>query len=330
MFAGMSQGVTGVDTTTFELEVNAKAGAISLPNGYVAKGGETVWLTLNQFTEISEDIYTKPYRDGKPLLRVVKVPGPLRVEVRPWEDGPLDFAYPLKVDLSNKYEELRYSLRTIPNVKGAGRVYIAGGVPSWINTERVTAISVPQVPGKYAHAGQCLEAILESDISDPFVWMNDDMMFLTPTDDIPAYARRMSIAKFCEGLRFMGGTSRQAQDHNEFVRAMKGQMKIVKAWGFDPYTEYAGDTHHPLLVDKQRLADIIARVRREFPHHPFAAWKMIYNAGQNPVPSRDAKLMKHNSPLPDGGVVSFDDRSWNGQAGKWVRLMFSQTGPFEK
>lgn len=314
----------------FEIAVNPRAGSVALPNGLVVRSGETVLLTPAQMSELREDTYTGSYRGtGSPLLKVVRVPQEYEMELRPYEDGPLDFAYPVKVDKTNQYPELRYSLRSIQNMKGAGRVYIAGGVPPWIN-ERVTAISVPQVDGKYAHAGRCLEALLDSDISDPFVWMNDDMVFLSPTDDIPAYARQVTVEKFCSALGLMGGNSKTARDHNEFVRAMRSQRKIIKSWGFDPEVEYAGDTHHPLLVDKARLKDIIARIKREFPNHPIAAWKMIYNAGRDPIPVKDSKLMKRLSPLPTEGFVSFDDRSWEGLAGKRLRLMLKDKGPFEK
>lgn len=88
----------------------------------------------------------------------------------------MDIAYPLRNNSSNNYIELRYSLRSLVNIRH-DRIFIAGGKPSWIQNI-VHIEGLDNQIHKPLNVINKIRDICLSDISDDFILMNDDFYFL--------------------------------------------------------------------------------------------------------------------------------------------------------
>lgn len=102
----------------------------------------------------------------------------------------IDVVYIKGVQSYNKDKELRYSLRSLSKIKDLGRVFITGECPSFVK-------NVIHTPAKdigckmINHWWKITQTILQTDISDNFVLMYDDIFFTKELfiGQYPAYNR---------------------------------------------------------------------------------------------------------------------------------------------
>lgn len=102
----------------------------------------------------------------------------------------IDILYIKGVESPSKDEELRFSLRSLKCVKDVGRVFITGKCPSFV--KNVIFTPCDDIGCKTInHWWKVTQTILQTDISDDFVLMYDDIFFTNDVNlsDYPFYNR---------------------------------------------------------------------------------------------------------------------------------------------
>lgn len=97
----------------------------------------------------------------------------------------IDVVYKLGSGSIHNNIELRYSLRSLKNFLPLGKVYVVGFCPPWINKENV--IHVPaEDPYEVNKDGNLINKMILAttlpELSEGFVNMSDDQLFLQPVD----------------------------------------------------------------------------------------------------------------------------------------------------
>lgn len=82
-------------------------------------------------------------------------------------------------------EELRYSIRSIVKNLDHDSLWIVGSKPDWYSGK---FIPVEDLSSKFNNIINCLKVVSESEeISDEFIFMNDDFFLLDKIDSLPVY-----------------------------------------------------------------------------------------------------------------------------------------------
>jgi hypothetical protein len=161
----------------------------------------------------------------------------------------IDLVYPLKAGGSRLNDaELRWSLRSAAQhlQLPIGEVYLFGHRPEWLSG----VIHVPMddrgdkaenLKAKYRRMCDTVE------LSDPFLLLDDDHIFLAPTSEIPAHTRG-PLAALCREYR---GTA-----HGRYLQAA---LNALTEQGL-PSRNY--QIHYPMLIDKATLRRAVALMRR--------------------------------------------------------------------
>lgn len=82
-------------------------------------------------------------------------------------------------------EELRYSLRSLANLDSVQQVWVFGGAPGWLRHTEVRHVPVAQTGRKHENTWANWTAIARHRELSDFIYMNDDMFILQPTDRVP-------------------------------------------------------------------------------------------------------------------------------------------------
>lgn len=194
----------------------------------------------------------------------------------------MDVVYVVKHDPENDSEELRYSLRSLKNIPH-NRVFIVGELPSWVKD--ATHISVPQVGTKAQNVTANLRAIAASpDISNDFIFMNDDMFFMKPIDELPMLnfgAMNDVITLYDE--RYPEGS--------DYITSMKLLYQFLCEQGITNPISY--ELHTPIVINKEKAGRILNSSHRLYQFRSY--YGNIYKLGGKQV--ADVKVFldpRHN------------------------------------
>lgn len=149
----------------------------------------------------------------------------------------MDIVIPLGTGSKWNNNELRYGLRSIQKfIKGDYKVFIVGERPAWLQN----VIHIPFKEGRDGTKNICnkvLEACKHPDLSEDFIFTNDDIFLQEPiASDYPFYYDFQLIEKL-KNRAFMGS----------YFRAQVNTMEALKAQGY-PTLNY--DTHLPIIYNK--------------------------------------------------------------------------------
>lgn len=209
-------------------------------------------------------------------------------------------------------EELRYSLRSLRNLPH-GKVWIAGYCPSWVTG--VGVIPVTTKPGGHSSAKANLRAACEHpEVSESFVYMNDDFFVMQPMDELPVMHR----APIADAIR-TAGMSRS------YTRAMKATMEILIEQGVAEPLMY--DLHAPMTVTKAGMLEALGLCS-----YPMVQERTLYG-----------NLQQVGGELRPNHKVHRGDRGWQKQpflstndqtfksmpVGELIRGAFPDRGPYE-
>jgi hypothetical protein len=132
-------------------------------------------------------------------------------------------------------EELRYSLRSLSNLPH-GKVWISGYCPKWVTG--VGVIPTQTKPGGHQHAKANLRAACEHpEVSEQFVYMNDDFFVMQPMDELPVMHRGP-----------LADLVRSGMMASAYTGALRRTLAILKEQGIAEPLMY--DLHAPMLVTK--------------------------------------------------------------------------------
>lgn len=159
----------------------------------------------------------------------------------------IDVVYPVKITREGN-AELRYSLRSLVNLPHKD-VHIFSDYIPWLskNVKWHPSSDRPGVP-RFANVNtSLLRACKDQNISDPFVFMNDDFFILNSIDEIPYY---------------YNGTLQQHYDFlhktytsgSKYMRHLLEAQTVLKNGGFDNL-DY--ELHCPILFKKKELQQIL-------------------------------------------------------------------------
>lgn len=161
-------------------------------------------------------------------------------------NNKIDVVYPVQ-PTRNGNAELRYSLRSLSNMPH-GKVHIFSDYIPWLSKEVVWHPSSDR-PGKSRFANvntTLLRACDDPNISDPFVFMNDDFFVMQKIKELPYYAN---------------GTLQQHWDYlhqfyvmSKYMRDLLETQSELKRLG---YGTIDFEVHCPILFYKDKLREVL-------------------------------------------------------------------------
>lgn len=163
-----------------------------------------------------------------------------------------DIAYILRNGVSSN--EIKYSLRTLSCLKH-GRVFICGGLPSYINKNKVTHIKAKDSKNnKLLNAIDKIKEICNTkEVSDDFILMNDDFFFLKPVDNVKIY--------------YNGTLDHMEKTHiskaGYYYKAIRLTLKTLRDRGIKNPLNY--EVHYPIVFNKEKFLEVMSTINPEYP-----------------------------------------------------------------
>lgn len=212
-------------------------------------------------------------------------------------------------------EQLRYALRSLATCKGVDRLLVVGTIPNWHKGEslpmlRMSDKSLSDVTAK-------MLATIKHLNFDPFVWMNDD--FICSKIDfanLPLMGRAESIQDVA--LSGSGGWYNSLQLTADWLKNNDAPNRCFEA-------------HQPFRVDNPRLLQLVLLAA---PSHHF---KTIYGnlIGSEVIEVANCKLKEGTSEkefadyLKKHSFVSVSEKTFNADAGAWLKKTFNKKSKYE-
>lgn len=160
----------------------------------------------------------------------------------------IDVVYPVQ-PTRNGNAELRYSLRSLKNMPH-GKVHIFSDRIPWLSKEIVWHPSSDK-PGRsrFANVNETLlRACNDPNVSDPFVFMNDDFYVMKPITDLPYY---------CNGtLQQHWDYLHQFYTMSKYMRDLLETQSVLKEMG---YGTIDFEVHAPILFYKDKLKEVLTK-----------------------------------------------------------------------
>lgn len=157
----------------------------------------------------------------------------------------IDIVYPVKHDVENNSEELRYSLRSLKNIPH-GKVFISGEKPDWI--KNVVYIPVSQDMTKYENVeNNIISAISDPRLSENFILMNDDMFIMRHMSALPC----MNFGSMDDVIE---AYERRYPEGSSYIDKMKHCSEVLKAMGVKNPICY--ELHTPMMFNKYKMLEM--------------------------------------------------------------------------
>lgn len=229
----------------------------------------------------------------------------------------LDVVYTLKE--SGFGDELKYSLRSLKNFPHR-KVFIFGGCPDWVkDVEWVKAEQNQR--NKWRNTAWLLKAICENEnVSENFVWFNDDFFVLKPIEDLPYYYDRTLTARTNDFRKVLG----------YYMSGYCNRLLTAsRELGFKKKENKNYELHIPFVFNREKLKQIIDK------HPNIGAKRSLYGnyfANEKSIQREDVKIY-NNTDIPgdDWDFVSTSDNSFaSGEVGKWIKKKFNRKCKYEK
>lgn len=216
-------------------------------------------------------------------------------------------------------EELRYSLRTLRNVKH-GHVWIFGGCPSWVDTDLVRHERRVQKASAYSSTRAHIAAACKnSNVSDPFMVWNDDFYAMEIIGDVPIM-HRGTLAHALE--RFGGlktGWAKGMRQTAAMLRTVRGEEE-----------HFCYDFHAPLIIYKDQMLEALElakEVKTDAVHLRTLYGNLDPIGG---VEIEDVKMTRRNAPFPTGPWLSSGDDTFRSTIEPVLRYLFPEPCTYEK
>lgn len=208
-------------------------------------------------------------------------------------------------------EELRYSLRSLSNVRH-DKVWIVGHKPAWVH-------GVEYVKGNDAKGRPELKAMhnlqraCDAVDAPRFVVMNDDMYVMRPLEYVPA----LHDGPLTERIESAAGY---------YKRQLIAALDVMRGWSHDLI---AWTLHIPFLVDRlklrQALAIVMSTAYRYLPE-----WRSVYGnlwslRGER---AADVKIRSRRDTIPAGPFLSSSDSTFP-IVRPVLQAAFPEPGPYE-
>jgi hypothetical protein len=208
-------------------------------------------------------------------------------------------------------EELRYSLRSLANLPH-GKVWVFGAAPEWVTGAEV--VRVPREPGAHATTKANLKAAcLHPEVSEEFVYFNDDFYVMQPMERMPIKHRGTIADAMKSGMA------------RSYTRAMKATRDILIERGIAEPLCY--ELHAPTLVTKQGMSEALSLAT-----YPMVQERTLYGnlAAIGGEPARNFKVYHGDYGWKAWPFISTNDQSFERQpVGQHIRATFATPSPYE-
>ena len=213
----------------------------------------------------------------------------------------------------DKNEELRYSLRSLRNLPH-GKVWIAGYKPTWLGND-IGYIPSQKKPGGHMQAKLNLRAACEHpEVSESFVYMNDDFFIMRPLETLPVMHR--------------GSLADAAKNDNmasSYQRAMGKTLAVLAKQGIKDPLMY--ELHGPMTVTKAGMLEALALCT-----YPMIQERTIFGnmQGVGGERRRNHKVRRQDSGWDKWDFLSTNDNTFRTlPVGEYIRSKFKTAGPYE-
>lgn len=217
-------------------------------------------------------------------------------------------------------DELRYSLRSLKNLPH-DNVFIAGYKPKWC--KNINHIPVDQTESKTLNVRKNIQAALNcSDVSNDFIYMNDDFYIMQPIEKLPLLTRGTIedvIAKFkAKNIR---------SRYLETMEAMRDYLIELKTPTRNSY-----ELHIPMEINRHKMLEMYVMQRsqkNEFRRgHTRTLYGNFFNIGG--TPTEDVKIYDSAREIPKEPIfLSSRDSAFMGRFRAKMRDQFKQYCQYE-
>jgi hypothetical protein len=225
----------------------------------------------------------------------------------------LDVVYVVGPKAQN--EELRHSLRSLSNLPH-DRVWIAGCKPQWVTN--VGFISVQQRLSKYQNStANILAACAHPEVSDDFIYFNDDFFVMKPMEAIPTFHR----GRLEDVIRHYRYTN------SSYVRGMRDTRTLLQNLGCRTLHSY--ELHIPMVINKQKMTEALhhglkSKIKAV---HKRTLYGNLHDIGGTEV--EDVKVISPQGGWPKGPFISTSDQAFTGRVGRHIRSIFPEPSSYE-
>jgi hypothetical protein len=209
-------------------------------------------------------------------------------------------------------EELRYSLRSLSNLPH-GKVWIVGYCPKWVTGVEVIATQVK--PGGHQQVKANLRAACEHpDISEQFIYFNDDFFVMQPVESLPV----MHLGPLTEAIKTAGMAS-------AYTRAMKATLSILEEQGITEPLTY--DLHAPMTVTKTGMLQALDLCSYPMVQERTLFGNLNHVGGERRHNHKVYRMVKGWQLWP---FLSTNDQTFRSQpVGEYIRARFTTMSPYE-
>lgn len=230
----------------------------------------------------------------------------------------MDIVIPVKPGRNN--EELRYALRSFQTNLPHDRVWIVGARPHW--AKNVNWIQTNQIGTKYQNTTLALETICtNSDVSEDFIYCNDDFFVMQYTDELPPYHRGPVIdvekaykAKYKNKLY-------------KYLTGMTQTRELLHSLGHKNPLSY--ELHIPMIINKEKMLKVLDLGKDVQVLHKRTAYGNLTAMGGDKM--RDVKVSTRGShPYNNSQFLSTMADSFRyGAVGRSIRASFPNPSRYE-
>lgn len=219
----------------------------------------------------------------------------------------MDIVYPLASKTGDPTDELRYSLRSLQNIPHDRVWVLTNNLPQWIANVEWLEVGDPSNT-RYKNTTRKLKVAAEySDISDNFMWWNDDFYALKPTG-IPVWHKgELPTIK--------------APADSGWLYVKRLTRELLERRG---YTTLDYEMHLPFIFNKQKVRETVF----EGVCHPRSVYGNQWQVGGEKA--ADVKIRGLDKPLPSGPWASSYNGSWKGLVGQQIRELFNKPCEYEE
>ncbi len=153
----------------------------------------------------------------------------------------MDLVYVYKESIVSGSEELRYSLRSAQQHLTFDRVFLFGSPPDWLQNAEI--VETPQQGNKIMDVSYKIQQMVRNDeISDDFIFMNDDFFLLQDYPKIPYYYN-LGLREWKENYPWNQGTH---------------YYHLEEVYSRFPDGKYF-EVHFPIVYNKDKLKGLIEK-----------------------------------------------------------------------
>lgn len=235
----------------------------------------------------------------------------------------MDIVYFIKDELEN--DALILSLRSLSHIPH-DKVFLVGGFPNGVNPETVFHIPVEQDGGtKYKNTTKMLRLVSKTpEISDKFILMNDDFMFM---EDIKDPETELNLHRgYVDDIIKDYLERYQGQEH-PYVTGMQDTKRVLQGLGYVNPLSY--ELHIPIVMHKNDLQQMfnIPGLDSIPVLHKRTLYGNLYL--RNSKYTQDVKMDLHHPELPENTKFLSTSDMYFRQFKPFLLSMFDKPSEYE-